>query len=249
MIKVDVTTTPKGADIWVGDQKLGKAPITLQLPSGVLAVVRAQAPGHLEARSELTPDKRGTLKFKLKETPWIVHVETTPPGAAVNVGGHKGVTPIDLTLDDPPKSELSVNAKLEGYESARTRLAPAAFSQSDDAMRAALSLTLEASLPTDSHKDATPVAQPKEPAAERIKKAAPAPKKAEPAAKKAEPKPAVEAAPAAPETKPAEAPAEVKVPPAEVKPAGEAKPAAEAKPAPEAPGKAPEKLPDNPFGE
>ncbi|MEY4510176.1 MAG: hypothetical protein RLZZ450_2298 [Pseudomonadota bacterium] len=238
LIKVDVTTTPKRAEIWVGDENRGKSPVTLELPAGVLVVVRAKAEGHGEARSELTPSKRATLKLKLKETPWIVHVETTPPGAAVNVGGHKGVAPVDLTLDDPPKGELSVNAKLEGYQSTRTRLAPGSFSQSDDAMRAQLSLTLKASLPTtDTNKDAAPLADPKPPAVERVKKA--------PAAKKAEPKPSVEAAPVPPEAvEPAETPAEIKAPPAE------ARPAPEAKPAPEAPAtKPPEKLPDNPFGE
>jgi hypothetical protein len=248
LVKVDVSTTPRGAEIWVGDDKRGKSPLTLELPAGVLAVVRAQAAGRVEARTELTPTERTSLKLKLKETPWVVHVESTPPGANFNVAGHKGVAPIDLTLDAPPTAELSVSAKLDGYETTRTRIAPTAFSASDGVMHAQLSLTLKPSLPADAAKDAAPVT-----------------KKAAPASKKAEPKQGVQAVVPAPESsaKPVEPPVEPKVPaqakPAaepkpEAKPAAEAKPVAEPKPAPEpkpaaAPPKPSDKLPDNPFGE
>jgi hypothetical protein len=233
LVKVDVSTTPKGAEIWVGDDKRGKSPLTLELPAGVLAVVRAQADGRVEARTELTPTERTSIKLKLKETPWVVHVESTPPGANFNVGGHKGVAPIDLTLDAPPTAELSVSVKLDGYETTRTRIAPSAFSAGDGVMRAQLSLTLKPSLPADTAKDAAPVTAPKEPAAEQ-------PQKAAPVSRKTEPKQGVQAAPPAPESaaKPVEAPVEPKAP-------AQAKPAAEPKPEP----KPSDKLPDNPFGE
>ena len=237
LVSVEVATTPRGADVWIGEEKRGSAPVSLELPAGVPVLVRASAPGHSEAREELTPSKKvASLKLKLKPLAYLVHVESTPPGVAVNVAGHKGVAPVDLTLDDPPAGELSVTGKFEGYESTHMRLKPEAFSETDGAMHARLSLTLQPKLPTavEPTKEATPRVS-----KDRPKKAAPAKKRAsEPAAAGATGESAAtHESPAAPDKQ-----AELAAPePAKPEPVKPDPPKAE-------PAKA-EPLPGNPFGE
>jgi uncharacterized protein (TIGR02266 family) len=230
-LAVEVLTTPKGAEVWFAGEKRGEGPLSLELPLGVESVVSARAPGFQELSANFTPQagKRAVIKLRLKPTPWVVHVETTPPGAAINVGGVKGVTPTDLTLDRAPSQELSVTAKLDGYERALTRIPPSAFSEGEGAMRTQLNLVLKAKLPEDTSKEAAapgPVEAPK--------KAPSAKKRAAPAEPSGEAKPS-EAAPDAPRAEPAQL---EEAPKPEEKPA-EPKPA-EPKPA--------EPLPTNPFG-
>jgi len=262
LVQVEVVTTPRGAQVSVDDRAHGAAPVTLELALDRPVVVTASAPGYAPARAELTPQKKpAPLKLKLKALPYIVHVESTPPGASVNVGGHKGTTPVDLELDDVPTTELSVNAKLAGHDTARTRLAPAAFAESDGAMRASLDLTLEADAPGSAeNKEATPAA-PKERSAKR---STPRAQTATVPTPDGDSKPPTTPDPAAPtkadalkaEVPKSEAP-KVEVPKAEA-PKADA-PAADA-PKAEVPKAEPpktetpkveapkEKLPDNPFG-
>jgi uncharacterized protein (TIGR02266 family) len=249
LVFVEVATTPKGAEVSVGDVVRGVGPVTLELEKGVPVVIRARAPGFAESQQELTPDaKKNSVRLKLKPLRYIVHVESTPAGASVNVGGVKGTTPVDLQLDKPPTQELSVNARLDGYESARMRLAPIAFTESEGAMRAMLNLTLKASLPESSAKEGVPPAT-----SERPKKAPPThakpaelsptgvPSPVHPASPKAE---APNDAPAKPEATPQPPPDKLAPPPSPAETSGTAVPKADA------PAKTPkEQLPDNPFGD
>jgi uncharacterized protein (TIGR02266 family) len=225
---VEVSATPREAEVFVGGEKKGEGEVSIELPVGSESVITARAKGYLEATHSVTPvegKRLATIKLKLKPLPFIVHVETTPAGAAINVAGVRGTTPADLTLDKPPTQELSVTAKLDGYERALTRIAPSSFSESDSAMRTQLNLTLKAKLPADTGKEASP-----EPPKHETKK----PRRSEPRAAKpvessAEPPKPEEAAPVAPS--PAEAAPEPK-----------------AEPAPEPAAKPGEPLPTNPFG-
>ncbi|MDB4971816.1 MAG: TolA protein [Myxococcaceae bacterium] len=231
LVAVEVSTSPRGAEVWVGDEKRGPAPQSLKLPSGVPVVVRATAPGHSEAREELTPSKRTKLALQLQPFPYVVRVESTPPGAEVTIGAHKGATPVELTLDPPPTGQLAVNAKLEGYEGAKTRLKLDQFVETDGAMRAQLSLTLQPSLPKQTGKEAAAAPSLKE----RPQKAAP---KKPPTSGEAPAPAAIGDAPAAEPTQLELKP--VEPPPAEPKPVEPppAEPPSAEKPAP---------LPDNPF--
>ncbi|HEX5655900.1 MAG TPA: TIGR02266 family protein [Polyangiales bacterium] len=222
LVSVHVAPVPREAEIYVGGEKKGEGNLALELPIGSASTVSARAKGYLDATQTVTPvaGKRvPAIKLKLKPLPFIVHVETTPPGAAINVAGVKGVTPTDLTLDRPPTQELSVTAKLDGYERALTRIPPGSFSEGDNAMRTQLNLTLQAKLPEATAKEATPEPAPKKPA-----------KKATPRANIPSEKPVEGAEPA----KAAEEPAAAPPPPADPEP-----PKEEPKPEP---------LPGNPFG-
>lgn len=221
--KVEVLTTPPGATVYVGDEPRGKSPVTLELTQGVPVTVRAEAPGHAELREEVTPKAPAeSHRLKLQPLPYVVHVESSPPGALVNVGGHRATAPAEVALDGVPSGPVSVSARLSGYEPARTRVVPTAFEQTDSAMLARLSLTLRATTAADERVRAKRASR----------AAAPAPVPAEGGS---EAPPAQGSGDAASST------------PA---PTQEAEPAAAPSPAPDEPAKEPvpgEPLPTNPF--
>ncbi len=226
-VAVKVVASPVEAEVYVDGVRKGEGTVSLELPVGTESTVSARAKGFVEASTTVTPvegKKVPAIQLKLKPFPFIVHVETTPPGAAINVAGVKGVTPADLTLDRAPTQELSVTAKLDGYERALTRIPPSAFSEVDSAMRTQLNLTLKAKLPEETSKEVTPP----EPALKKPGKKV-APRSNAPTAKPIE---------GATELPKAEQPAATPPSP---------EPAAPEPPKPEEPKKE-EPLPGNPFG-
>ncbi len=248
-VSLEVASTPRGAEVFVGEERRGTTPLTLALADGVPVRIRAHASGYAEVQQELTPNKKSApLRFKLKPLPYVVHVDSTPAGASVNVGGHKGTAPVDLKLEAAPGGELAATARLSGYHSAHLRLAPTAFSEQEGAMRASLAFALRSEetaegAPAEASHEVTADAHgaPREPAKSTVAATAKERPKKVVAARKAPKSEEWEEAPPAPPSAP--------MPPVAAEPAGEppAKPAPEPKPA-EPPAQAPEPLPDNPFG-
>jgi hypothetical protein len=105
--KVQVVTSPLGADIFVGDQKLGTSPASIELPCGSeskIALKKKSFPNTLRA---FTPDasKANKLVVKLNRTMLSVKVTSTPAGATITAGGKTmGVTPTTIKL---PAGETS----------------------------------------------------------------------------------------------------------------------------------------------
>ncbi|MET0340772.1 MAG: TIGR02266 family protein [Polyangiales bacterium] len=219
LVPVDVVTAPPGAEIYVGTELRGSAPLTLELSEGAPVIVRARAPGHAEISQQVIPKaKNAGLKLRLPPLMYLVEVITTPPGAAVNVGGLRGTAPAEIKLSDALTGEASVSARLEGYTLGRARLLPRDFSERDGAMRAEVNIKLAPVLPAGGGREGSP-----EPAPAPRKPARPAAERA-PAAPKEEAAPREEVAPkeAPPEPKPAPKPKE---------------------------DKPKEDIPDNPFGD
>ncbi|MFT3926734.1 MAG: TIGR02266 family protein [Myxococcales bacterium] len=248
-VAIRVSTQPPGAEVSVGGVAKGVAPVVLDLEKGKPVTISAGLATYATASQELTPEAAKTVRFALKVLPFVLHVETTPPGATVIAGGKRGVSPVDLSFPVPPKTALKASAKLAGYQNADATVALDAFTQTEDAMRGSVQLTLEAvpEKPVVAPTPAAPVAP---------KPVAPAPAKPKPAAV-AKPKP--EAAPAGEAPAPAEAkPEEPKPEPAPAPKAEEPKP--EPAPAPKVDEPKPEppkaepkpepkpEVPDNPFG-
>lgn len=201
LIPVDVVTAPRGAEVFVGSELRGLSPLTLELPEGKQVTLRVRAPGYSELTQEVTPKiKSESVKLRLSPLPYVVRIESTPPGASVNVGGQRGTTPVELQLDEAPAAELPVSARLTGYALARTQIEPRSFAEQEGAMRATVSLKLTPQLPGASGKEGG------ESLGEPPKKPAPAkrPPPARPAAS-AEPKQPAEAKPE-PAERPVEAP-------------------------------------------
>jgi len=242
-ISIAVSTVPKDAEVFVGGVSRGTAPVTLQLPDGVVSVVSARAPGHLEVLRELTASatQKKPLKLVLAPLPYVVHVISDPPGAKVTIANKRGTAPTDLDLGFNFKGTMAVTARLDGYQTGRAPIALGDFSPTAENMLATVNVKLEvlpeAPVAPKPARVAKPAALPKpsadagaatekptsEPA--KLDERPPADKPEEkPAAAKPEEKPAVDKpAPEKPVETPAEKPAE--------------------KPAPK-----PEGLPDNPFG-
>jgi len=227
MVSVKVSSVPEGAEIFVGEESRGKAPLTLELPEGKVATLRARSAGRAEASQEIRVEaKQKPVKLSLLPLPYVLHVETSPPGAVVFVGSKRGTSPVDLPLGGAPKGPLTVTARLSGHETGTTTVAVTTFEEADQAMRSSVSLTLAANKPAPAPAPVLPKPKP----ATKPVEARPEPVEAAPKPVEAAPKP-VEAAP-----KPVEA---------APKPPKPAKPVRPAKPAPEQPS---EPIPDNPFG-
>jgi uncharacterized protein (TIGR02266 family) len=235
-VAVVVTTLPEGAEISVDGVVRGKSPISIELAKGVEAKITAKATGRVTLERTVTPKAASNpVRLTLLPVPYIVHVESNPPGATVLVGGKKGVTPVDLTLNAAPKGMLGVTARLFGHQLAQTTISRDGFVEEGETMRTNVTIDLTP-LPTPV-KPAKPVPPIPKPAPAGTTTVKPAPEKA----------PAPTVAPtdkAAPEaTAPLEKAAPAPSPAAKPAPAP-AKPAPTTKPAP-APG---EPIPDNPFG-
>jgi uncharacterized protein (TIGR02266 family) len=220
-VAVVVTTVPEAAEISVDGVVRGKSPISIELAKGVEAKISAKAVGRVTAERLVTPKQASNpVRLTLSPVPYIVHIESTPPGAQVIVGGKRGTTPVDLTLNAAPKGMLGVTARLAGHQLAQTTISRDGFVEQGESMRTTVNIELT---PLPVRAKTAPIPKPG-PAGTTSVKPTPAPAPVPPPEK-----PAIEAAPV---EKPAPAPVN-KPPPAPVN-----------KPTP-APG---EPIPDNPFG-
>jgi uncharacterized protein (TIGR02266 family) len=226
LIRVSLKTSPDGAEVFVDDSLRGKAPLTLELEQGVEVKVSARAPGRVARSETITPtsDMR-PLRWTLAPLPYVLHVETTPPGAVVFAGAKRGTAPADFTFSRAPGGPISVTIRLAGHQTATRTVTLASFEPEADSMRSVLEVEL-------SKAESRPKARP-----QRAPASAPeATKEPQPAGDDARPAVPVEPPPSAPAPTPTPAPAPV---------APKPKPA----PAPVAPKPAPsEPIPDNPFG-
>ncbi len=224
MIPVRITTTPDGADVFVRGRREGTAPLTIELAEGVAVTIQARSPGRSEATEELTPDTaHAALALTLAPLPCVLHVESTPPGASVSVGGKRAKTPVDLTLSAPPKESLTVSLRLAGYESTSTTVLASSFEQREGALRAsvAVDLTRRVAAPKPPARSPGLGAKPDEEAATEASDRKPGVSEPDPKPIDAAPKP-IDAAPT---------------------PKPPAKPTQKPKSSPTA-----EPIPDNPFG-
>ena len=204
-VAVVVNTRPEGADVLVDGEARGRAPISIELPKGREVTVRVEAEGRLPEARVVTPTAPSTpLSFALAPMPYVLHVDTDPPGAVVLAAGRRGKAPIDLKLAAAPKGAFAVNARLPGYTLGKAMVDPEAFSREEDAMRASITLTLERAAPRPTPKPQRKVPKPAPVAptsAPEADEPAPVQDKAEPKAEPA-PKPASEADEPAGETIP-----------------------------------------------
>jgi outer membrane biosynthesis protein TonB len=136
------------------------------------------------------------VRFTLIALPFMVHVETSPPGAKLSIGAKRGTAPGDIVLGPAFRGMLGVTARLTGYETGHHSLRAEDFTQNADNMVANVNLTLTPLPPA-------PVAPVVKPKPRVVPAPAPAPT---PEAAPKEPEPAHDAAPAPPAA--AEKPAE-----------------------------------------
>jgi uncharacterized protein (TIGR02266 family) len=252
LVEVEIKAVPADAEVLVAGEAKGKVPLKLSLPEGVPTPVTVRAPGYAESTQDVTAtaDQKKPVRFALLALPYVVRVNTTPPGAKITIGAKHGNAGDEIVLGTALKGMLGITARLAGHEVQRAPLKLEDFTQTADKMSTTVDLTLTP-LPAAPAVPKPPRVRPA-PVVDAAAPAAPAPA-AEPAAPTPEPipaeKPAAPAAPAAaPAEKPATPPAAAPAPaekPAE-KPAPAPAPAEKPAPAPTKPAE-PEKLPENPF--
>jgi hypothetical protein len=187
MVEVRVESNPRGAEILVGDAVLGTTPAEVELPLGQAVALRIKAPRHVEETVELTPEEHNrTVRVTLAELPYVVSIESTPSGAHARIWGQTTTTPGEITLSSPP-SNIVLRVSTSGYQSEVRNLPRAEFTETEDAMRQVVEVTLE--------RGRTPTPAPRrddEPAGAEPSSAAPSP------SAPASPEAPSETAPAAP---------------------------------------------------
>ncbi|HEY1547391.1 MAG TPA: PEGA domain-containing protein, partial [Kofleriaceae bacterium] len=118
--KVDVQSSPDGAEIWLADAQLGITPTTLSLPCGVEAKLSLKH-GRATLVRSITPAADTpplVVRFAVPPTPAatvMMRVTSTPPGATITIAGRVvGVTP---TMIHVPASGASLTLSKDGFSS------------------------------------------------------------------------------------------------------------------------------------
>lgn len=154
MASVSVQTTPEGAQILVGNQAKGLAPLSLELPVDTATTVIARMQGYLNATQEVTlteGEEHAPLELELEEMPYFVVVTTTPPGARLRVTS-RGLPPrtgitdesgtVRIELAHRPVASVDITATLRGHSQASISVEPGSFAVQEEQMIAPVSLAL-----------------------------------------------------------------------------------------------------------
>jgi hypothetical protein len=99
--KVNIRSTPTGADVYVDKQKLGTTPTAFELPCGTEAKLTLRKKSFPNTNRSFTPvaGKANQVVIKLAKTMFQVKVTSTPAGATITAGGKSlGVTPTTIKL-------------------------------------------------------------------------------------------------------------------------------------------------------
>jgi len=141
---VRVTTQPEGAEIFVGDSSQGHAPLEIQLTGDAPVTLSARAPGHKDAQVQWTPGhSEKSLQIELAKLPYILHVETSPPGARLRVAGQHDRAPADFELPNYDGKRLVLTVRAQQREEHVVYVSPGDFVAHDDAIRANVKVRLK----------------------------------------------------------------------------------------------------------
>jgi uncharacterized protein (TIGR02266 family) len=211
VVKFEITTLPAGAFVTVNGTRKGRTPIVVEQEPGTKLTVYSKLRGHLGQRRqiEVLADQE-PLTLQLVPLPYVVQLESDPPGAMASaVGGGVVVTPGEMQFKSMPRSRRIVFS-MNGYETTSKFVRRASFTEETRRMFTTVNVTLQkegaassteqaAAPPSGASAEPTPSEETAEPAA------APAPSEVQAEAEPpAEPKPVEEAAPS--ETAPVGAP-------------------------------------------
>ncbi len=120
---LEIDSTPGGAIVTLGDRRLGPAPRREPVTGGVKVHVKLDLKGYQPYEDDLAVEPGKTLVFrpKLTAAPAVLHVETSPPGAAVTLAGQlQGTSPLTVSIAAARGVELALSRA--GYEPLRLKL-------------------------------------------------------------------------------------------------------------------------------
>ena len=183
LVKIRITSVPKGAFVSVNGKGVGRAPVDVEYAEGTKLSIFSKARGFLARRQRVVVEAdTSEVKLVLPTLPYEVEVVSDPPGARASaVGGGEVTTPGTLRFRSMPGSRKIVVSK-DGFSTMSVSVSRTSFVEEKTRMTTSVSVTL-------------------------AKEAAGAPAATEAAAPEAE-APSVEAAPEpeASESEPVEAP-------------------------------------------
>jgi uncharacterized protein (TIGR02266 family) len=136
-VAVQIRTSPKSLKLLMNGKVVpGREPL-VQLPVGVPVTFKASAPGRFAEERTLTPSADTKVeRFFLTAKPFVVNVTSDPPGARIAAGTRRADAPARIDLADSVHGPLTVQARLSGYQLARTTVPVKSFSERTDAMEA-----------------------------------------------------------------------------------------------------------------
>ena len=207
VVEFEITTLPAGAFVTVNGKRKGRTPIVVEQEVGTKLTVYSKLRGYLGQRRQIQVDAtQEPLTLQLVPLPYVVQLESDPPGAMASaVGGGVVVTPGEMRFKSMPRSRRIVFS-MNGYETSTKFVKRASFTEETRRMFTTVNVTLQkegaasstqeaAAPPSEASPELAPSDEPAEPAA------APAPSEVK---AEAEPEPVEEAAPS--ETAPVDAP-------------------------------------------
>lgn len=113
---VEVTSTPPGASVTLGDSFKGKTPVTFEkVPYGKHEIaVRLKGHERVNDTVQVESGKKVEFKATLKELPGALAVTTVPEGVKIKVNGEdKGKTPLNLT--GLKEGDYTISLSKDGY--------------------------------------------------------------------------------------------------------------------------------------
>ncbi len=112
--RVDIISTPAGANVYLFGQFLGTTPLPQAKLPGRAAVLKFEMQGFIPQTREVRPDER-SVEVALEGLPWTTAVRSDPPGAEVLLNdAPKGVTPLS-ELQVPSTGTQVLTLRLKGF--------------------------------------------------------------------------------------------------------------------------------------
>ncbi|HUS27803.1 MAG TPA: PEGA domain-containing protein [Kofleriaceae bacterium] len=123
--KVDVSSVPTGADIYLAKAKVGTTPFSLELPCGTAATLTLKKARFLATDRTFTPSavKANKITIKLGKTMFSLKVTSNPSGATITIGGKSaGVTPTTVKVAAFESSAITLSKP--GFATDTQRVTP-----------------------------------------------------------------------------------------------------------------------------
>ena len=120
---LELDSSPSGAVVTLGDDRLGPTPRRERVPGGVKFHVKLELKSYQPYDDDLVVEPGKTLVFrpKLTAAPAVLHVETTPAGAMVALAGQpQGASPLTVSVAAAHGVELGLTRP--GYEPLRLKV-------------------------------------------------------------------------------------------------------------------------------
>lgn len=112
-----IDSNPKGAEILIDGQRLGKTPATLRIEEG-LREVTIKSPGYKAHKQEISVVSRQNLTMpiiKLTPADGVLALSSAPDNAAIILNGEfRGTTPLNVTV--PPNQPQRLQLYKAGYQ-------------------------------------------------------------------------------------------------------------------------------------